>query len=104
MVSVITQRGSRYPDFALAFDEAVISDPPFEAVIHTASPFHFSVTDTKKELLDPGKGTSTPAVPAVSDEFSRDWYYWYPESNQEERPYGQKGCDHLLLCRNLRPN
>ena len=32
----------------------MISDPPFEAVIHTASPFHFNVTDTKKDLLDPG--------------------------------------------------
>lgn len=36
-----------------AFDEAVISEPPFEAVIHTASPYHFNVTDTKKDLLDP---------------------------------------------------
>lgn len=36
-----------------AFDEAVKSDPPFEAVIHTASPFHFNVTDVQKELLDP---------------------------------------------------
>ncbi|KAL9117128.1 MAG: hypothetical protein Q9187_006339, partial [Circinaria calcarea] len=36
------------------FDEAVKSNPPFEAVIHTASPFHFNVTDTKKDLLDPG--------------------------------------------------
>lgn len=36
-----------------AFDEAVKSDPPFEAVIHTASPFHFNVTDVKKQLLDP---------------------------------------------------
>lgn len=36
-----------------AFDKAVISDPPFEAVIHTASPFHFNVTDIKKDLLDP---------------------------------------------------
>jgi nucleoside-diphosphate-sugar epimerase len=31
-----------------AFDTAVISDPPFEAVLHTASPFHFNVTDVKK--------------------------------------------------------
>ena len=38
----------------LAFDKAVISDPPFEAVIHTASPYHFNATDMKKELLDPG--------------------------------------------------
>ncbi|KAL2355447.1 hypothetical protein BJ546DRAFT_1060464 [Cryomyces antarcticus] len=48
-------------DFALvediakegAFDETVKSDPPFEAVVHTASPFHFNVTDIQKELLDP---------------------------------------------------
>ena len=38
----------------IAFEKAVISNPPFEAVIHTASPFHFNVTDTKKDLLDPG--------------------------------------------------
>ena len=36
-----------------AFDKAVQSNPPFEAIIHTASPFHFNTTDTKKELLDP---------------------------------------------------
>ncbi|KAB8339018.1 hypothetical protein FH972_021957 [Carpinus fangiana] len=48
-------------DFALvediaqpgAFDKAVISEPPFEAVLHTASPFHFNVTDVQKQLLDP---------------------------------------------------
>ena len=42
------------PDLYLAFDQAVISDPPFGAVIHTASPYHFNATDVKKELLDPG--------------------------------------------------
>ncbi|KAK5169815.1 Glycine-rich RNA-binding protein 2, mitochondrial [Saxophila tyrrhenica] len=36
-----------------AFDKAVVSDPPFEVVIHTASPFHFNVTDVQKDLLDP---------------------------------------------------
>ena len=36
-----------------AFDKAVQSNPPFETIIHTASPFHFNTTDTKKELLDP---------------------------------------------------
>lgn len=36
-----------------AFDKAVQSEPPFETIIHTASPFHFNVTDTKKDLLDP---------------------------------------------------
>ena len=37
-----------------AFDKAVISEPPFEVVIHTASPFHFNATDMKRDLLDPG--------------------------------------------------
>lgn len=42
-----------------AFDEAVKSDPPFEGVLHTASPFHFNVTDVTKDLLDPAiKGTT----------------------------------------------
>ncbi|OJD28432.1 hypothetical protein ACJ73_00147 [Blastomyces percursus] len=36
-----------------AFDKAVISDPPFETVIHTASPFHFRASDNKAELFDP---------------------------------------------------
>lgn len=31
-----------------AFDKAVVSEPPFEAVLHTASPFHFNVTDVQK--------------------------------------------------------
>ncbi|KAF1959875.1 NAD(P)-binding protein [Byssothecium circinans] len=43
------------PDIAQegAFDKAVVSDPPFEVVLHTASPFHFNVTDVQKDLLDP---------------------------------------------------
>lgn len=42
------------PDIAKpdAFDQAVISDPPFEAVLHTASPFHFNVTDIQKVRAD----------------------------------------------------
>jgi nucleoside-diphosphate-sugar epimerase len=38
------------PDIAQegAFEKAVVSDPPFEAVLHTASPFHFNVTDVQK--------------------------------------------------------
>lgn len=36
-----------------AFDNAVKSTPPFEAVIHTASPFHFKATNIQKQLLDP---------------------------------------------------
>lgn len=43
-----------------AFDDALTSfTPPFEAVIHTASPFHFNVTDVQRDLLDPAiKGTT----------------------------------------------
>jgi nucleoside-diphosphate-sugar epimerase len=43
------------PDIAQegAFDQAVISDPPFEVVLHTASPFHFNVSDVQKDLIDP---------------------------------------------------
>lgn len=31
-----------------AFDKAVIFDPPFEAVLHTASPVQFRITDIQK--------------------------------------------------------
>ena len=48
-----------------AFDKAVLSDPPFETVIHTASPFHFSVTDTKKDLLDPAINGTTGILRAI---------------------------------------
>ena len=41
--------------WCVAFDKAVISDPSFEAVIHTASPYHFNAKDVKRELLDPGE-------------------------------------------------
>jgi nucleoside-diphosphate-sugar epimerase len=33
----------------LAFDSAVVSDPPFEAVIHAASPYHFKA-DTQEAI------------------------------------------------------
>ncbi|KAJ5787756.1 hypothetical protein N7457_002746 [Penicillium paradoxum] len=42
-----------------AFDEAVVSNPPFDYVLHTASPFHFNVQDPVKDFLDPAiKGTT----------------------------------------------
>jgi nucleoside-diphosphate-sugar epimerase len=42
-----------------AFDDAVKSEPPFDAVLHTASPFFLGHTDPVKELLDPAiKGTN----------------------------------------------
>lgn len=36
-----------------AFDQAIVADPPFEAVIHTASPVHVSSRDIKRDVLDP---------------------------------------------------
>ena len=48
-----------------AFDEAVKSDPPFEACIHTSSPFHFNVTDVKKDLLDPAVIGTTGLLKAI---------------------------------------
>lgn len=35
------------------FDEAVKSDPPFDAILHTASPFFYTVTNPLKELIEP---------------------------------------------------
>ncbi|KAL8792831.1 MAG: hypothetical protein Q9195_004560 [Heterodermia aff. obscurata] len=48
-----------------AFNEAVKADPPFEIVIHTSSPFHFNVTDVKKDLLDPAIIGTTGLLRAV---------------------------------------
>ncbi|KAF7179614.1 hypothetical protein CNMCM7691_008662 [Aspergillus felis] len=36
-----------------AFDKAVQSEPPFEAVVHTASPFHYNAADRKRDMIDP---------------------------------------------------
>ncbi|RMJ22906.1 hypothetical protein PHISP_06225 [Aspergillus sp. HF37] len=42
-----------------AFDEAVKSNPPFDYVLHTASPFHYNIQDPVKDFLDPAiKGTT----------------------------------------------
>ncbi|RPB16966.1 ketoreductase [Morchella conica CCBAS932] len=43
------------PDIVVpgAFDAAVQSDPPFDGILHTASPFHFNVTDPQKQLMEP---------------------------------------------------
>jgi nucleoside-diphosphate-sugar epimerase len=43
------------PDFLStgAFEECFKSDAPFDVVMHTASPFRYSITDIQRELLDP---------------------------------------------------
>lgn len=54
-------------DFALvsdmtapgAFDEAVKSSPPFDTVIHTASPFNYSTAKSNADFLEPAiRGTA----------------------------------------------
>lgn len=47
-----------------AFDEAV-KIASLEAVIHTASPFHFNIVDTKKDLLDPAIIGTTCILSAI---------------------------------------
>ncbi|OAL47735.1 flavonol reductase [Pyrenochaeta sp. DS3sAY3a] len=49
-----------------AFDQAVQSSPPFDAVLHTASPFpHCNVVDPKTELLDPAIVGTTGILKAI---------------------------------------
>lgn len=48
-----------------AFDECIVSDPPFEAVIHSASPFHFNVINVKEDLLDPAINGTTNILKAI---------------------------------------
>ncbi|KAJ5676120.1 NAD(P)-binding protein [Penicillium macrosclerotiorum] len=47
-----------------AFDQAVISEPPFEAVIHTASPYHFHAKDAQ-ELLTPAINGTTGILQSI---------------------------------------
>ncbi|KAF6810564.1 nad dependent epimerase [Colletotrichum sojae] len=54
------------PDIARedAFDE-VVKTPGLEAVLHTASPFHFRWTDAQKELIDPAVVGTTAILRAL---------------------------------------
>ncbi|KAL4914696.1 NAD(P)-binding protein [Aspergillus aurantiobrunneus] len=47
------------------FDEAVKSNPPFDYVLHTASPFHYNVQDPVKDFLDPAIRGTTGILKAV---------------------------------------
>ena len=68
-----SQYGKDKLDFAIvediaqadAFNNAVKSDPPFEAVIHTASPFHYNAQDIQKDLLDPAIVGTTGILKAI---------------------------------------
>lgn len=48
-----------------AFDNAVLSTPPFDAVIHSASPFHYNVTDVQTQLLDPAVMGTTGILKSI---------------------------------------
>jgi len=48
-----------------AFDKAVVSDPPFEVVYHTASPFYYTLKDAKTELLEPAIVGTTSILKAI---------------------------------------
>ncbi|KAJ4365379.1 methylglyoxal reductase (NADPH-dependent) gre2 [Ascochyta clinopodiicola] len=48
-----------------AFDHAVVSNPPFDAVLHTASPFHFDIVDAQRDLLDPAIVGTTGILRAI---------------------------------------
>ncbi|KAH9220878.1 dihydroflavonol-4-reductase [Leptodontidium sp. 2 PMI_412] len=50
-----------------AFDEAVQSEPPFEAVVHTASPFHYHATDLKRDMIDPAILGTTEILRAIKE-------------------------------------
>ncbi|CAK9438298.1 uncharacterized protein LODBEIA_P25220 [Lodderomyces beijingensis] len=50
-----------------AFDEALKSNPEVTVFLHTASPFHFDVSDVKKQLLDPAVEGTTNALNAIKE-------------------------------------
>lgn len=47
--------------------QAVKSDPPFDYVLHTASPFHFNVQDPVKDFLDPAIKGTTGILKAIKE-------------------------------------
>ncbi len=50
-----------------AFDEAVKADPPFDAVIHTASPYHYNVQDNKRDMIDPAVNGTVGILKAINE-------------------------------------
>lgn len=47
------------------FDETFSSNPPFDAVIHTASPFHYGPADPKKDMIDPAVNGTREILRAI---------------------------------------
>jgi nucleoside-diphosphate-sugar epimerase len=54
-------------DPGTAFDKAVVSDPPFEAVIHAASPYHFQAKSREEveDLLTTAENGTTGVLQAI---------------------------------------
>lgn len=48
-----------------AFDDALKAHPEITDFLHTASPFHFEITDIKKDLLDPAVEGTNNALNAI---------------------------------------
>lgn len=48
-----------------AFDQVIVSDPPFDAVLHSASPFHYHAEDAKRDMIDPAVNGTTEILKAV---------------------------------------
>lgn len=49
-----------------AFHSAVQSTPPFDSVIHTASPFHYKAENAQRDLIDPAVLGTTSLLTAVA--------------------------------------
>ncbi|KAF4847812.1 Ketoreductase azaE [Colletotrichum siamense] len=78
------------PDMTVdgAFDKAIQAEPTLEAVIHTASPFHFQSKDAETEMLNPAiRGTtsllSAVAAYALKCEEGCDYLMWNPITREE---------------------
>jgi len=50
-----------------AFDQAVISEPPFDYILHTASPVALHPTDVKAQLIDPAVQGTVGILEAVKN-------------------------------------
>lgn len=48
-----------------AFDDAITNSPPLDAVVHTASPFHYKAEDNKRDMLDPAINGTLGILKAV---------------------------------------
>lgn len=87
-----------------AFDQAIKSDPPFEAVIHTASPFHFNVTDVQKVSHSVYCTAESDAYLCIgTPRPSLHRHYRYLEVYQEECTDGKARRDHFQLCIDCQP-